>query len=163
MRNLNMTIILATTAILLVGCAKSESKKSIMEVHCNANECVQNFIKKRPIKINGLSPRVPQYETTEWVSVHSSNHPMHDTFRNNTDLAFSSTGWIRVPTNYPEALLRSKKPFLNCSMRYNATVCWSRRLSTSVSSSGNGFDLITAFEHINDMLAEDEEVSEKEP
>ena len=159
---MNLNILTATllTTVLVTGCAQAESAKtSLLEVSCNQSECAQHFIKKRPIKVNGLVPRVPQYEITAWTSVHSANDPDFDVFRNNMDATFSQTGWIRVPTTGHAGIRsRAKGAALVCTVNYTSTVCWSRRLSTSTSSTDRyHHHLVNAFEQLHDMLVDDEE------
>ncbi len=166
MPNLNIltNTALVTTALLLSSCGKTEAEKkaaSYMEVRCDATECVQDFIRKEPLKPHGLSSRAPQYRTTEWVSVHSPKN--YDIFRQNTDSMFSRAGWIRVPKSNATIHSQAKDMDLICSMRYSSTTCWSRRLQTVISNK-YGIDFITNLEDLNQIAVDtDDEKVEEEP
>ncbi len=148
---------------LLMGCAKADSQSdknsaSYVQVKCNADgTCQQDFVKRVPIKVNGLYPRVPQYRTTKWVSIRYSINDHK--FQGMVDGIFSHAGWERVKTNILPVTAKSD---LLCtveiSQEHEATLCWSKYI-TGVTQTGTAYygpsfsERITAFEHMHDALA----------
>ena len=163
MRNLNILVPALATTFMLASCGAQSPADAF--VRCDQNgQCLQEFAKRAPIS-PGLHPRGWTPPITKWVSIrYNENSPIR---QQQIRQVFLSAGWVSARNLHHPTRMR-----LLCVVDFNtswtyALTCRSTLVSTiSGTSVSDGPQLITrinAIERLHDMLAEDEEISEKEP